>query len=96
MTCRDLGRRDDLPTPFTHFLVEETGYLYQIDAVDEIAGISVDTAEGKGPGCAARGQAVGGLCRLAGADGGLILWGSLVACSYAVHIWRVDSDSDQP
>jgi hypothetical protein len=38
----------------------------------EVAGISLGAAEGKGPEYAARAQAVAELCRLAGADEGLI------------------------
>jgi hypothetical protein len=42
------------------------------DLLAEVAGLALGTAEGKGEHYQARGQAVAGLCRLAGADEDLI------------------------
>ena len=38
------------------------------DLLAEVAGLALGTVEGKGPEYVARGQAVAGLCRLAGVD----------------------------
>ena len=69
-TAGRLSRWGELPDAETAAAVAELRELAagRADLLAEVAGISLGTAEGKGPEYVAQAEAIAGLCRLAGTD----------------------------